>query len=286
IKTERSVLRELNSAIKDKSWQAVTTPIVEDNQEISGFIIAARDVTDKLKLAEQLKQSQLLASLGTMTAGIAHEVNNPLGSVLLLSELLLRNGNTSHFKKDLRIIHSEAKRASKIMSTLLTYRNSPTSSNRRLNLNRIIKRVLDIRRYRQNLLNIKVIAVLSDIPIYVKGDSSQLTQVFINVMMNAEEALKKKREGNILIDVSTDQEWAKISISDNGTGIPVENLEQVFHPFFTTIKVGEGAGLGLSTCYSIVTSHNGLIHAKNNEMGGATITIELPVIKHNANYRK
>jgi PAS domain S-box-containing protein len=286
LRTGKPVLREYDSVAMNKSLQAVTTPIVGNKDEITGFIVTARDVTEKLKMAEQLKQSQLLASLGTMTAGIAHEVNNPLGSVLLISELLLRDNGASHIKKDLKVIHSEAKRAAKIMSTLLAYRNGPTSSNRRLNLNRIIKRVLDIRQYRQNVLNIKATVNLPKNPIYVKGDSSQLTQVFINILMNAEEALMKKGERNINIDVSSDQEWAKISISDNGAGIPVENLEQVFHPFFTTKKVGDGTGLGLSTCYSIVTSHNGLIHAENNEMGGVTITIELPVIKQNAKKRK
>ena len=286
LKTGKPVLSEYDSVTMNKSWQAVTTPIIGNKDEITGFIVTSRDVTEKLKMEEQLKQSQILASLGTMTAGIAHEVNNPLGSVLLISELLLRDNNASHIKKDLKVIHSEAKRAAKIMSTLLTYRNGPASGNRRLNLNRIIKRVLDIRQYRQNVLNIKVTANLPKKPIYVKGDSSQLTQVFINVLMNAEEALMKKGERNIIINVSGDQEWTKISVSDNGTGIPAENLEQVFHPFFTTKKVGEGTGLGLSTCYSIVTSHNGLIHAENNEMGGVTITIELPVTKQNVKKRK
>lgn len=286
LETGKPVFREFNLEITNKSLQAVATPIIAENQEISGFIITTRDVTEKLKLAEQLKQSQLLASLGTMTAGIAHEVNNPLGSVLLLSELLLRDDNVSHIKKDLRVIHSEAKRAAKIMSTLLTYRNNHTPSTRRLNLNRIIKRVLDIRQYHQSVLNIKAKANLSETPVYVKGDYSQLTQVFINVLMNSEEALKKMGEGKIVIDVSGGQDWATISIADNGTGIPEENLEKVFHPFFTTKKVGEGTGLGLSTCYSIVTSHNGLIHAENNDMGGVTITVELPVIRQKVKKRK
>jgi signal transduction histidine kinase len=100
----------------------------------------------------------------------------------------------------------------------------------------------------------------------------------MNILINAEEAVKAKKAGIINVDVSGDQEWIKVSVSDNGTGIPDENFEKIFLPFFTTKKEGEGTGFGLSTCYQIVTAHNGLIHAENNEMGGVTVTIELPVI--------
>ena len=98
----------------------------------------------------------------------------------------------------------------------------------------------------------------------------------MNILINAEEAVKANKAGRINVDVTNDQEWIKVSVSDNGTGIPDENFEKIFLPFFTTKK--GGTGFGLSTCYQIVTAHNGLIHAENNEMGGVTVTIELPVI--------
>jgi signal transduction histidine kinase len=116
----------------------------------------------------------------------------------------------------------------------------------------------------------------ADGPLYVFGDKSQLSQVFMNIMLNAEEALNENSGGNIIIKTESDDEWARVSISDDGTGIPEENLNQVFYPFYTTKDIGEGTGLGLSTCYGVVTSHGGLIHAENNNMGGATIVIELP----------
>ena len=118
---------------------------------------------------------------------------------------------------------------------------------------------------------------MQDGPLYVKGNSSQLTQLFINLVLNAEEALKESEGGNITLVTRTDGEWAKVSISDDGVGIPLENLGQVFYPFFTTKQVGEGTGLGLSTCYGIVTGHNGLIKAENNDAGGAIFTVELPL---------
>ena len=136
-----------------------------------------------------------------------------------------------------------------------------------------------MRRYEQKVQNINVSANLLSGPLYIKGDSSQLMQVFMNLMLNAEEALRESNGGNIVITTQIDGDWTKVSIADDGTGIPEENLNQVFYPFFSTKGVGEGTGLGLSTCYGIVTAHGGLIRAENNEMGGATFTVELPLAK-------
>ncbi len=226
---------------------------------------------------EQLQHSQLLASLGQMTAGIAHEVNNPLGSVLLYSEMLLASDIAPHIKKDLRIIHNEAKRATKIMTDLLTYGRRVTPRMRRLDLHRIIRKVLNMRRYQERLQNIAVATNLQEGSLYVEGDSSQLTQVFMNLMLNAEGALKAHNGGNITITTRINRGRVKVSIADDGSGIPEENLSQIFKPFFTTRAVGEGTGLGLSLCYGIITEHGGLIHAENNENGGATFTTVLPV---------
>jgi len=116
-----------------------------------------------------------------------------------------------------------------------------------------------------------------DGPLPVRGDSSQLTQVFMNLIVNAEEALTKSENKTIEVTSTIYGEWVKVSITDSGTGIPDENLNQVFYPFFTTKHEVKGTGLGLSTCYGIVTDHVGLINATNNQMGGATFTVELPL---------
>ena len=98
-------------------------------------------------------------------------------------------------------------------------------------------------------------------------------------MLNAEEALRKSKGRNIVVTTQTNGNWAKVSIADDGTGIAEENLSRVFHPFFSTKQVGEGTGLGLSTCYGIITAHGGLIRAENNDMSGVTFTVELPLAK-------
>ena len=261
-------------------WVRLTVNTIRDAR---GQVLESRsmvvDITERKKMEEQLQHSQLLASLGKMTAGIAHEVNNPLGSILLYSELLMASDVSHQTKKDLRVIHDEARRATKTMTDLLTYSRGMKLQMRRLNLHKILKKVLAMRRYQERMKNIITATNLLNGRLYVKGDSSQLTQVFMNLMLNAEEAVRESKGSNIVITTQVDGEWVKVSIADDGTGISEENLSQVFYPFFSTKEVGEGTGLGLSTCYGIVTSHGGLIRAENNEMGGATFTIELPLVE-------
>ncbi|GAF74868.1 unnamed protein product, partial [marine sediment metagenome] len=271
------------TGLDDETMAASTLQIGAQDYLVKGqvdSIVLLRSIRYAIerKLAEeQLQHSQLLASLGKMTAGIAHEVNNPLGSILLYSELLMASDVPSRIKKDLRVIHDEAKRATRIMTALLTYGRRVKPQMHRLNLHVTLKKVLSMRRYEEKVHNITVSTNLRDGPLYVKGDSSQLAQLFMNLMLNAEEALGESNGGNIVVATQIDGKWAKVSIADDGIGIPQENLSQVFHPFFTTKPVGEGTGLGLSTCYGIVIGHKGLIYADNNEMGGATFTLELPL---------
>ncbi|UCC16470.1 MAG: PAS domain S-box protein [Dehalococcoidales bacterium] len=241
-----------------------------------GILGVTRDITERIRIEDQLKQSELLASLGKMTAGIAHEVNNPLGSILLYSELMMNSEIPVEVKKDLKVIHDEARRAARIMSDLLTYSLGGSNNIRKVDLHQVLRKVLDMRLYTQTIHNIDVSISLIDGPLYIFGDKAQLSQVFMNIMLNAEEALDESSGGNIYIETSVDDDWARVAISDAGTGIPEENLSQVFYPVFPPKDIGEGTGLGLSTCYGIGTSHGGLIRAENNNMGGATIVIELP----------
>jgi PAS domain S-box-containing protein len=263
---------------------AFNNSVVKDTDgRVIGVLISGEDVTELRKTQEQLQHSRLLASLGEMTAGIAHEVNNPLGCILLYSELLASSEVPSQMKKDLKIIHDEAKRATKIMTDLLTYGRRTKSQMRRLNLYNPLKKVMEMRRYEQKVQNITVSTNLVKNPLYVNGDSSQLMQVFMNLMLNAEETLRTTNGGNIIITTETHDEWARVHIADDGPGIPQKDLNQVFYPFFTTKEIGEGTGLGLSTCYGIITGHDGLIRAENNDMGGATFTIELPLSRTQKN---
>jgi PAS domain S-box-containing protein len=255
------------------------TAVLKDASEgPTGFVVIIEDATERKKMEDQLRHSQLLASLGEMTAGIAHEVNNPLQSVLLYSDLLMAENIPAQSTRDLKVLRNEAKRAARIMTDLLTYSRRTASQERRIDLHRVIRRVLSMRLYAQTVQNITVTANLMDGPLPVKGDSSQLTQVFMNLIVNAEEALAESENKTIVVTSTVFGEWVKVSITDSGTGIPSENLNQVFYPFFTTKHEVKGTGLGLSTCYGIVTDHGGLVYATNNKMGGATFTVELPLV--------
>ena len=260
-----------------KMLECHDTQVKDPVERVTEVMIPGEDVTALRKTRELLQHSQLLASLGEMTAGIAHEVNNPLGSILLYSELMMAADSPPEIKRDLKVIHEEAKRATKVMTDLLTYSRREKSTMRRLDLNRILHKMLDMRRYTERIRNITATTSFQDGPLHVRGDASQLMQLFMNLMLNAEESLSEADGGNIMVSTCKEGEWARVSVSDNGTGIPPENLTHMFYPFFTTKRMTNGTGLELSTCYSIVTDHNGLIHAENNSMGGATFTVELPL---------
>ncbi len=273
----------ITKSSQEKRISSDYIPVKDTTGTVTGVLISSEDITETRKAHEQLQHTRLMVSLGEMTAGIAHEVNNPLGSILLYSELIMASDVPPALKKDLKIIHDEAKRATKIMTDLLIYGRRAKPHMRRVNLHYLIDKALGMRRYQQRLKNITVYTDYSSEQLYTIGDSMQLVQVFMNIILNAEEALKQTENRKIKITTQADSKWVKVLIADNGSGIPIENLNQIFYPFYTTKPTGEGTGLGLSTSYGIVTEHKGLIHGENNEEGGATFIIELPLAQNRRN---
>ena len=259
------------------SFHMTVVPYCGSNGEILGMVANFRDITEMKTVQKQLQQASLLASLGEMTAGIAHEVNNPLSSILLYSELLMAGDIHPKMRKDLKLIHDEAERAARTMSELLNYARGIDTSVRRVNINNLVKKVLEVRSYQHGVKNIRVIRRLSSAPLYALGDANQLTQVIMNIVMNAEDALGEKRGGDIIITTESGSKWGRLIISDTGKGISEESLQKIFFPFFTTKKHTQRSGLGLSVCYGIITRHHGFIRAESNQDGGATFIVELPV---------
>ncbi len=240
--------------------------------------IVYQDVTDRQQMEEQLKHAQVLAVLGEMTAGIAHEIGNPLASIVLFSETAMKGVNDARqTKKDLKVIHDEAQRAGKLMKDLLAYSRKIEPDMGRINVHSVIGKVASMLNYRLNVMSVQITMNLQQAPVYIRGDTAQLTQVFMNIILNAEEAVRGKGNGNIEISDKIKSDRVLISIADDGSGILNENLDKIFLPFFTTKDIGKGTGLGLSTSYGIISGHGGSITAWNNETGGATFTIELPL---------
>ena len=232
-------------------------------------------------MQERFYLTDRLASVGEMAAGIAHELNNPLTGVVALSQLLLESGVPDEIKEDLEAISSEGQRAANVIRNLLSFARSHTMSAEPIEINAIINQVLSLRAYEHRVNNIVANTHLApNLPVIV-ADRFQMQQVFLNIVLNAEQAMTEfKGGGNLTITTEQLGGIIKISFADDGPGILPEIMNRIFDPFFTTKEVGKGTGLGLSICYGIVTSQGGRIYAESQPGKGATFIIELPVSPH------
>ena len=249
------------------------------------FLISWLDTTDrkraeeeKVELEQKAHLASRLASVGEMASGIAHEINNPLTAVIGFAQLLMDTDLPEEIKEDLVIINKEAQRAAGVARNLLTFARKHAPSKQPTNVNSIIEGVLTLRAYEQNVSNIQINTKLtSDLP-EVMADYSQLQQVFINIILNAEAAMLEANNGGTLtITTQRFNHSIRASFADDGPGIAKENLDRIFDPFFTTKEVGKGTGLGLSVCHGIISEHGGKIYARSKPGSGATFVVELPI---------
>jgi len=251
-----------------------------------GIVGVMRDISERKKAEEEKKEmeqrAQLasrLASVGELSAGIAHEINNPLTGVIGYSELLMQEDVPEHIKRDLEVINDGAKRVAGIVKGLLTFARQSRPERTVVDINQIVEVVLRLRAYELETSNIKVTARLApDLPVTV-ADAGQLQQVFLNLIINAE-AEMRSAHGRGKLTIKTERLDGKIRISfkDDGPGIAEENRERIFDPFFTTRETGKGTGLGLSICHGIVTEHKGRIYVESQLGRGATFIVELPIV--------
>jgi len=238
-----------------------------------------QDVTERKKAQERLIVTDRLASVGELAAGVAHELNNPLTSVIGFSQLLLSKDIPDVVKEDIKIICSEAQRTAAIVKNLLTFARKHTPVKQLTNINSTIEQVIQMRAYEQRVNNIRVITHFAPELPEVMADQFQLQQVFLNIIINAEHFMIEANQGGTLtIATKKVGDIIKTSFADDGPGISNENLGHIFNPFFTTKEVGKGTGLGLSICHGIITEHGGRIYAESKLGKGATFTAELPVM--------
>jgi len=259
-------------------WVALnSTPIMHEGKLIY-FLVNWVDVTERKRMEEQLMLTDRLASIGELASGIAHELNNPLTSVIGFSQLLLEEDIPENLKEDLHTIYSEAQRASAIVKNLLTFARKHSPLRQLSQINNILEDVLKLRAYEHKVNNIEVEKQFAEDLPEVMIDYFQMQQVFLNVIVNAESAmLEANGRGKMSITTSQYNNYVRVVIADNGPGITKENLRRVFDPFFTTKEVGKGTGLGLSICHGIVTGHGGQIYAESKVSKGATFVVELPL---------
>jgi len=242
----------------------------EDGRTVDRVLVMARDITERQRLEEQLYQTEKLASLGTLSAGVAHEINNPLGVILGFTEILLdRIPPDSKEQEILKTIERQGLNAKRIVEKLMTYARQPAKQEEFTDLNKDIEMVLSL--LQNNLLTNKIeldLRLARELP-RVHGDSGELQQVFINLVNNAVAAMPKGGKLSVLTKVNPYSHLVEAVFADTGTGIPKEIADRIFDPFFTTKKVGEGTGLGLSVSYAIINKFGGNIRFETRVQEGA-----------------
>ena len=256
--------------------------LIDEKGNIYSVLGIARDITDRKKMEEQSYYTEKLASLGTLAAGVAHEINNPLAVILGFTDILLEKLPQDSQEYDiLKTIEKKATNAKRIVENLLSFVRHKEHKEQLVNINECIETVIDVMNNTIAINNIEVKKNLQEKLPFVKGDAGELQQVFFNIINNAIYVMK----GGGLLTISTryDGEWVEICISDTGCGIPKEHRQRIFDPFFTTKEVGKGTGLGLWVSYNIIKKHNGIISfetktKEESEETGTKFIIKLPPI--------
>jgi signal transduction histidine kinase len=233
-----------------------------------------QDVTDVKQLEESILRSEKLAALGRVAAGIAHEIGNPLTSISSFVQILKEKADDDFSKESLETVHHHILRISNIVSQMSRLSKLPPMNLRPCNINQILESSMEIVKYDEKLQHLEVVKELSEDlpPIYV--DENYLSQVFINLILNAADAIKYE-EGSITVKSMLDNHTVIVQFLDTGTGISPEDLSKVFDPFFTTKE--KGSGLGLSTSYEVVKRFDGELKVESQENVGSIFSIILPV---------
>jgi signal transduction histidine kinase len=241
-------------------------------------LVVVEDVTEQRRVQEQLLQGEKLSALGEMISGVAHELNNPLATVIGYAQLLLEGTLPAETRRMLGVVDSEAARCQRIVHSLLAFARRHPPELRAVDLAALVSEAAELIAYGVRSEGIEVESDLQpDLPA-VLGDAHRLQQVFVNLLQNARQAMESSAPPRrIRVSGRRVPEGVRLEFSDTGPGIRSEHLSRVFEPFFTTKEIGRGTGLGLSLAYGTVRDHGGTIEARNNPGGGACFVVTLPV---------
>ncbi len=245
-----------------------------------GMVILLADITEQHVLQQKLLQSEKLSALGEMISGVAHELNNPLAAVMGYAQLLdsdLVDVDGERRQEKIRTIHREAYRCQRIVQNLLSFARNQNPERRPTDLNAAVQAVIRLLEYSLRVDDVEMILELSpDLPA-VMGDAHQLQQVILNLVNNAQHALREVAGPRRLrISTAHRDDWVVVQVEDNGVGIPPDKLGKVFDPFFSTKAVGKGTGLGLSLAYGCIKDHGGEIRVQSPPGRGTCFTLDLP----------
>src|SRR5215213_7781592 len=279
-------LLRLRRADRVAIWVEVTAHAETRETSTTHVEALIRDVSERKRLEDQardlyhqLLQAEKLAALGQTISGVAHELNNPLATILTWAERLASREVDATTRRGIETILAESERAARIVRNLLTFARKRQSTRSMVDLNHVLRDTLALRAYEQRVTNITVIdALASGLP-QVFADAHQVQQVLLNLVINAEQAMLAAHGRGLLV-VRTwherDQGAVVLEINDDGPGVPEDVQPKIFDPFFTTKEVGKGTGLGLTVAYAIVQEHGGRIRVESPLGRGASFFIEFP----------
>jgi PAS domain S-box-containing protein len=276
-KTIRNKETEIITKDGKRCIVSVSSAIIRDSDgRVIGGVQTFRDITDEKERQVMLCQAEKLAAIGQMSAGIAHEINNPLGNILGYAKLLLKDTSLNEIQREkLEIITEQARKGSDVVQGLLNYSRQTGSQRESVSVNRIIEDVVTLLLPQAEKSKIRIISDLPDIP-EITADPRQIEQVLFNLVLNAVQAIGAS--GTIWVETSVSgRRYIQITIRDTGPGIPDDIQCKIFDPFFTTKPVGKGTGLGLSVCLGIIRDHGGDIDLISAAGEGALFIIRLPL---------
>lgn len=274
---EEGLSHTYEKSINDKIYQISIFPLRDAERNLTVHVM--KDITEIMRLKQQLYHSDKLSSLGLLVSGVAHELNNPLTGTIAYTELLRMRVTDEEILGELKKIQDSAERCKRIVDNLLTFSRQRTSTKSLESISDVIDRAIALRGYWLKSSNIEVVREYNAVST-VFIDAQQVQQVILNILLNAEQAIADtgRRNGRITFTTNHDRNkrMVAILITDNGPGIPRALQSKIFDPFFTTKPVGIGTGLGLSISHGIITEHGGTIRVEDAEGGGARFVIELP----------
>lgn len=254
-------------------------PVFDRYKRRVGWLEIHRDITSRRQIESRLFHNERLAALGQMVSGIAHELNNALTSVFGYAQRVRKRTRGFEWEAETQYVLEESERARRIARNLLLFARGCEGERTRVNLNEVVKRVVEMRGYELRFENISVELHLEEELPDAIADAGQIQQALLNLLLNAEQAIAQAKEsGHIWIRTRSDSA-ARISVevADDGPGVPPEMLSRIFDPFFTTKPAGVGTGLGLSILYSIVHQHGGELSVEKRPGGGAVFRVEVPI---------
>lgn len=267
-------LRTKQATFIPVSW--VFSPMKDSSSQTVGIVAVGRDLTEKRKFETELHQSQKFAALGVMAGGIAHEIRNPLAICSSSAQFLIEEDGTPEFRRECaEKIHQSIQRASAIIENLLKYSHPSTTTRTTLiNLASLVRETLTLVTYHAKTRKIEITSSFPKDSTLVQGVATLLQQVFMNLFLNAVNAMPTG--GRLGIGVEVDRSDVRVQVTDTGCGIAQGEIEKIFDPFYTTSVAGQGTGLGLSLCYSIVKQHRGTIEVESVKGRGSVFTVTLP----------